>query len=187
MRFIHFFIPFLFASMSFLSIRAAQSAPQKAANPEIVFVGRTPQGWDLFLCDRKGKNARRLTKTPFDERQPRWSHDGRRIVYAASDGRIRILEWQTGKVTILPTGKNRCSSPCFSPDDTAVVYSQMYASSKEDTDLFTIRIAGGRTRQLTFSRTIQLYPAWSQTGQSTGWLRRRNSRTERRARRTRSV
>jgi Tol biopolymer transport system component len=61
--------------------RDAHSAQPSPTRDEIAFVARQGKGYDLFLADLDGGNARALTRSPErNELAPQWSPDGERLV-----------------------------------------------------------------------------------------------------------
>jgi Tol biopolymer transport system component len=51
----------------------------------MAFVANVDGNWDLFTADDNGENPVRHTNTLYDEKDPCWSSDKKRIVYATSD------------------------------------------------------------------------------------------------------
>lgn len=58
----------------------------------IFFTGDSAGNWDIYSIHADGSSPRRLTTTPFDEKDIALSYDRTRMVYACSDGWIRILD-----------------------------------------------------------------------------------------------
>ena len=45
----------------------------------IAFVANVDGNWDLFTVDDEGRNPVQLTDTPYDEKDPAWSSDRKKI------------------------------------------------------------------------------------------------------------
>jgi len=74
--------------------------------------------------DEDGRNLVRLTNTPYDEKDLCWSSDGSKIVYATSDGHLRIINTDTKEKHQITTGQQKTSkiTPSFSPDGKEIAY-----------------------------------------------------------------
>ena len=132
---------------------------------EIVFVAHVNHNWDLFSINDNGNNLIQLTTTPFDEKTPSWSFDGKKIVYATSDGHINILDVSTKKTQKIDTNrKSPMITPSFSPDNKEIVLAQFKPFSpnrKDDTDLIIYNIKTNETYKLISQYAIQMWPVWS--------------------------
>lgn len=49
----------------------------------VVFTSSRDNNPNLYVVDRDGNNLTRVTDSPYPERQPRWSPDGRQLVYVS--------------------------------------------------------------------------------------------------------
>lgn len=70
----------------------AGNARAEMSQPRLVFAANVDGNWDLFSVDEDGKNLIRLTSTPYDEKEPSWSSDRQKIVYATSDGQLNVID-----------------------------------------------------------------------------------------------
>ncbi len=88
------------------------------AYSDIAFVANVNGNWELFLADDNGKNPAQLTNTLYDEKDPCWSWDKKRIVYATSDGNLNIVDIDSRETFQIAVGKKKTPkiTPCFSPD-----------------------------------------------------------------------
>jgi Tol biopolymer transport system component len=113
---------------------------------------------------------------------PRWSGDGRRLLYATPSA-IYIAEL----ATTAPGGhvvRTRRVAPLYSewgldwsPDGTTIVYPQD-VGTRHCTDLYTMRTDGSRARRLTSSVGCEQHPAWSPDGFEIAFEREDERRTE---------
>ncbi len=80
----------------------------------------------VWLVDRKGKNHRPLTDGSGNESSPRWSPDGKRVLYVSdASGKSQIqCRWmdkdQTAKLTNLASAP---AAPVWSPDGATIAFS----------------------------------------------------------------
>jgi TolB protein len=134
---------------------------------DIAFVANIDGNWDLFKANDTGNNTVQLTQTAYDEKHPNWSADQKKIVYAASDGQLNIIDLlsknaQTIVITDLKTPK---ISPCFSPDGRKITFAQFGPVSEgDDTDLFIYDLKSDSKRRLLDQYSLQMWPAWSPDG-----------------------
>jgi Tol biopolymer transport system component len=70
----------------------------------LVFSSNRDGNLELYAIDRSGRNERRLTSTPrLDEENPRFSRDGRRLLYVAN-GRVLTSNADGSRVRVLGSG-----------------------------------------------------------------------------------
>jgi Tol biopolymer transport system component len=108
------------------------------AYSDMAFVANVDGNWDLFLADDNGKNTVRLTNTLYDEKDPCWSSDKKRILYATSDGNLNIVKIGSKETFQIAVGKKKTPkiSPCFSPDGKGIAFAQFRPPEEgDDTDL----------------------------------------------------
>ena len=117
--------------------KVAQAVQPKAGSERIAFVGSLKGNWDIFLIDQSGRNLFQLTDTPYDENEPRWSADREKIVYSASDGKLHVIDVETGQSHQVPVEDDggKKTSPSFSPDGKKIVYVHFKPEKADDTEL----------------------------------------------------
>ncbi|WNJ88553.1 S41 family peptidase [Bosea sp. 685] len=91
---------------------------------------------DIFVASLNGRYVKRITRTPGEERNPSFSPDGRKLVYAAErDGRWSLYEagivdpeeksfFEATRIEerLLQAGKEDAMTPVFAPDGKHVAY-----------------------------------------------------------------
>lgn len=133
----------------------------------MAFVANLDGNWDLFITDENGKNAIQLTRTEYDEKDPNWSFDRKKIVFSNSAGQLMIMDVEKGDAhqiaeTELKTPK---ISPSFSPDGKQIAFARFRLPEEgDDTDLMIHNVETKENRRLIDQYAIQMWPAWSPDG-----------------------
>ena len=136
------------------------------SHARLVFAANVDENWDLFSVDGDGWNLVRLTSTPYDEKDPSWSADRNRIVYATSDGQLNILDINTKEHHKLIIDKQAVVkfSPSFSPDNKTIAFVQFKPGGKDDTDLKVFDLETKSSRRVLDQYGMQSGPTWSPDG-----------------------
>jgi len=142
------------------------------ARTQIAFVSARTGSKEIWTMDYDGHNQRRLTNCNFLCLTPRWSPDTTQIAYTAyehgSEGGvprtlIRLHSIIMNRRIAFPAFKGTTTTPAWSPDGSELALS---SSTSGDQEIFVVGRDGGRMRRLTFSRGVDISPAWNpRTGQ----------------------
>jgi tricorn protease len=123
-------------------------------------------GGDLWLADRNGSNARRLTSHAASEFAPRFSPDGKRIAFSASyDGNtdVYVIGLDGGipkRLTWHPTPDVVSG---WSPDGRRVLFaSPREVLNNRSNQLYEVSVDGGYEKQL--MKAVAFEGAWSPDG-----------------------
>ncbi|MBA4602506.1 DPP IV N-terminal domain-containing protein [Thermoactinomyces mirandus] len=105
----------------------------------------------VYMANSNGSEPVRLTNGKFPEfdSSPRWSPDGKKIVFARSDGNIYTVDAANRKVTRLTNAEDGVyhSSPDWSPDGEKIVF---HSSDKNGyADLYMMNSDGSNITQIT--------------------------------------
>jgi TolB protein len=157
----------------------------------VAFVGyRQGRPGDIYAVEAYGGRERRLTATKAHEDTPRWSPDGRRIVFVRKVELVR----QLFVITIDGSGQRqltRAAEPSFapnwSPDGTEIAFVRGRddvgsddglradsvtpdqaggASGLVASDVYVLDVATGVERRLTHDPAVDTAPAWSPDSRS---------------------
>jgi Tol biopolymer transport system component len=154
----------------------AAEAAFPGRNGRIVIAGDRPShvdaragDMDIWTFDPDGGHARNLTPMLVgDEWSPRWSADGRRIVFTSnshSGGQYDLFVMNadgTGRRQLTSTEQTE-DVASWSPDGRRIVFDRWFGDF--DADVLTIRADGGGEQNLTRSPGVmERQPSWSPDG-----------------------
>ncbi|MEM7645099.1 MAG: Tol-Pal system beta propeller repeat protein TolB [Pseudomonadota bacterium] len=119
----------------------------------------------LAVMDYDGANVQYLTSSDSIVLAPRFSPDGRSIIYTSYESgfpRVTLLDVASLQRRIIGDNTSNMSfAPRFSPDGQRVVYSAEVAGN---TDLYLLDIGSGATSRLTSAPSIETAPSFSPDG-----------------------
>jgi TolB protein len=129
---------------------------------------------DIYLMDADGGNVRRLAHQEGINVGPRWSPDGRRIVWwtrEATGGpqQMFMAEAENGKVEALGTG----SRPVWSPDGKHIAFLDLVDT--DNVEVFVQDVDSGKRINLSDDPAQDTWPAWSPTGDRIAFVSKRDN------------
>jgi TolB protein len=93
---------------------------------KIVFQSNRLGNWDIFIVDSDGTNLHQLTTDTLNEVTPKWSPDGKRIVYCIDvdtvNSDIYIMDADGKNKKRLTTFPGDDSHPNWSPDGKQIIF-----------------------------------------------------------------
>ena len=104
---------------------------------------------DLWLLAAAGGDATRLTSGPATDDWPRFSPDGKKLLYysdAKGNDDVYLLDLATKETKQLTSAKEDDAFPTWAPDGKRIVYTSQRTGNK---DLFLLDLESGEERQLT--------------------------------------
>jgi TolB protein len=131
---------------------------------KIAFVAEEAGVRGIYLMDWDGKRMRKLGPKGSFMLSPRWSYDGKRLLYSKERGRqwgIYLVDFQnmTEKRIFVSKGTNIAGN--FFPSGSSAVFS----SSKDGTpDIYVDNFVNGSVRKITSTHGINVSPAVSPDG-----------------------
>jgi TolB protein len=120
---------------------------------------------ELWVMSFDGSSLRQLTKNGTINLSPRWSPDGREILYTSyRDGRPKLYEMDlaSGRDRVITSGRGVTIGGSFSPDGGRIATSR--EESKGNSDIVVLDGSGGLLERVTEDEAIDVSPTWSPDG-----------------------
>lgn len=129
---------------------------------------------DIYIMEGDGSNVRRLAHRDGDDIGPRWSPDGRHIVWwvrkTGGEGHeLFMAEVDKGKVKQLGSG----SRPIWSPDGRRIAF--MNLVEENNVDIFVLDVDGGERVNVTNDAARDMWPTWSPDGTRIAFVSQRDN------------
>lgn len=117
---------------------------------EIAVVRTVDGNTDIYLLKGDGSVVRRLTDDPAEDRAPRWSPDGNRLLFARGSERegqvdLYVLDIASGSMEQLTTASGIETDGKFSPDGAQILYE---SQSAPDSGFWTMNADGSSQRRV---------------------------------------
>jgi TolB protein len=141
------------------------------AQTKIAFVWTRGGVKELAVMDYDGYNARQLTYDKSISVRPRWSPDGRKIVYTSYKNLfpdVLEVDLYTGQRRRLATFPGLNTGATFSPDGASIA---LTLSKDGNPELYTMSVAGGELHRLTHTPDgAESSPTWTPDGQEIAYV-----------------
>lgn len=136
------------------------------ASGRIALVGNASGHKELYLCDADGGNLVQLTSDRTVSIAPKWSPDGRQILYTSFLKRfpdVYLVTLQSGDRTAIASFPGLNTGASMSPDGKDVA---LILSKDGNPDLYVKNLRSGRLTRITETpRAAEASPSWSPDGQ----------------------
>ena len=136
------------------------------AQTKIAFVWAHNGTKELAVMDYDGYNVKQLTYDRSISVRPRWSPDGRKIVYTSYKNLfpdVLEVDLYTGQRMRLASYPGLNTGAAFSPDGLSIA---LTLSKTGNPELYTMDAQGGNLHQLTHTRGGESSPTWSPDGRA---------------------
>jgi Tol biopolymer transport system component len=133
----------------------------------IVFTRTVSGTAKIFVSDRSGANARRVTVAgggTVVEASPAWSPDGTHVAFvstSAGNADVYVADVEEGGVAPIAVTPAPEVEPAWSPDGREIAFTR--AADPRSSDVFAVRIADGAVRRLTTTQRAAR-PLWLPDG-----------------------
>jgi len=172
-------------TVALVSVPTATSAPTPVwVLPEYDVACMARSGldapWQVYVLDSRTGQRVRLTETDSNERTPRWSPDGRRLIFASDRDGNRELYVMDLSLAVSGEGDAALVNltqhpapdwqPAWSPDGNRVAFS----SHRDDNwEIYVVDVDGGNLERLTDHSESDFSPSWSPDGRQLVFASRR--------------
>lgn len=122
----------------------------------IYFTADLNGNWDIYSMNSSGKDVKQITETIYDEKDIVLSKDRSKLLYACSDGTIRVMKLSTNEIidSVFTKDRNIKFHPSFY--DNGIIYSTL---TDFERDIFSVgQRKGNRSRILLELRSSVFHP-----------------------------
>jgi tricorn protease len=108
---------------------------------------------EVWVCDERGRNTKRISESDAQKGQINWSPDSQALLYTSSDKKLYKYSFPTGKTTVLAAGEvvgfggSAILQPQWSPDGKWVAYTK--GSRTLLPHVYIVSADGGKERRVT--------------------------------------
>jgi TolB protein len=148
----------------------ALSGQRGIAQTKIAFVWLHNGAKELAVMDYDGYNTHQLTYDRSISVRPRWSPDGRKMVYTSYKNvfpDVLEVDLYTGQRRRLAAYPGLNTGAVFSPDGLTLA---LTLSKDGNPELYTMNTQGGDLRRLTHTKSGESSPTWSPDGQAIAYV-----------------
>lgn len=148
---------------------ALPSNSQSLNEGRIAFSSYMSGSWQIWSIKPDGSDLTQLTRSGQEFHYPSWSGDGRQIVISGNERKLWILKTggkaSLGEPKAVQNLPPDCSYPAWSPvDDRIAFISYAFPNGNEDSAIWILNVATGKSQELINPMNIQSYPSWSPDG-----------------------
>lgn len=140
----------------------------------IVYADRIDGQKDLWTADMNGANPTRVTNDAAEDSAPIWYKDGTRVIYNSDRNGIKqiCLAFLDGRAPVQLTFSDSDSSVSDVSTDGAQI---LYTTTKDDSDLWGVRLDSGKEFQLTSDIGVEFWQDAAPNGETIAYQAARQS------------
>ncbi len=131
---------------------------------KLLFVSDRTGNKEIYISDYDGRNVKQITRNGSINISPRWSPDGKKILYTSYKKGwpcVHMLDLRSGRETVVSDRPGINIGGRFSPDGTKIALTLSIDGSPE---LYLLDMTTGGLKRLTKNYGIDVSPAWSPDG-----------------------
>ena len=136
--------------------------------------------YDIYVMDANGGNPQNLTNNPpAHDRDPSWSPDGERIVFASVreehfSFEIYVMDDDGGNQQRLTENLRNDMFPSWSPNGKRIAFASDRKADFENFEIYIMDADGGHQQRLTNNREYDWSPSWSSDGERIAFMSERD-------------
>lgn len=134
------------------------------AQTKIAYISDLSGNKEVYIMDYDGANKMRVTRDHSIVLSPRWSANGKNLIYTSyrsGNPNIYVLDMKTGKRKVIASFSGLNYAATWSPVEDRVAF----ATTKDgNSEIYSIKLDGSDLKRLSFNKADDLSPTWSPTG-----------------------
>ncbi len=149
-------------STGFIFVFLLLSVPVQAHADHIVYSQLTGNFWQIWKMDLQTKQARQLTDSPVDKRDPRCSPDGTQLLCRTANAELFLLNLkdpdQPARQVLADLGT--IMDEKWSRDGKYILFTRMRSDLMDDSDVWLVDADGKNLREITQDALLQYHPVF---------------------------
>ena len=137
-----------------------------ASTPEktIAYLAYSKGFWQAWVMDADGKQAKQVTRSPYDKSRVSWFPDGKHLLVNGNQGKLVKVRVKNGKENIIKVSPAGMNDAVVSPDGKYIAFSLSTAGSIDDNNIWLVKADGSDAKRIADMQSLQHEPAWSPDG-----------------------
>jgi TolB protein len=149
-----------FSPFSIMNPTMSYASQIASSNDKIVFASLRDGNYEIYIMNTDGSNETRLTRGSSIDIDPKWSSDGKKIVFS-SNYDIFVMDAEGSNLTRLTDTPGYETEPDWSPDGSKIAFVR---SENNNYEIYVMDADGTDLVNLTNDDNDDRYPAWSPDG-----------------------
>ena len=147
------------------------SATRSFAAERIVFVRLTDGYWQLWTASLEGVEAKQMTFSTYDKRDPVWMDHGKIVAYRTNNGELFVVDLKTLKEKKILEKYTFINDPDYSDILNMFVFVRYDPRLTDISDIWLSDIEGAKTKLLTKDKRLKYQPRFSNDGTKIAYVK----------------